>query len=59
MNESRPAPKEPVRPRKIIAMLTDAEWREMRVAAAEDDTTIQGMTTTLVLAAIQKRRRSS
>jgi hypothetical protein len=45
------------RPRKVIVVLTDTEWRAMRVAAAEDDTTMQGWLTTSTLAALQARRR--
>ncbi len=45
------------KPRKIVVVLTDAEWRALRVAAAEDDTTGQGWLTTVALAALQARRR--
>jgi len=44
--------------RKVVVVLTDAEWRAMRIAAAEDDTTLQGWLTTTTLAALQARRRS-
>ena len=43
------------KPRKVLITLTDAEWRALRVAAAEDDTTIQGWMTTTALAALQAR----
>jgi len=45
------------RPRKIVAVLTDEEWRELRVRAIEDDTTLQGLVTTMLLGALQDRRR--
>ncbi len=45
------------RSRKVIVVLTDDEWRAMRVAAAEDDTTMQGWLTTATLAALQARGR--
>jgi hypothetical protein len=44
-------------PRKVVVVVTDAEWRALRVAAAEDDTTIQGWLTTVLLAALQQRQR--
>lgn len=42
--------------RKVVVVLTDAEWRSLRVAVAEDDTTLQGLLTTIVLGALQARR---
>jgi hypothetical protein len=50
-------PTDPPRARKVVVVLTDAEWRALRVAAAEDDTTGQGWLTTVTLAALQARRR--
>jgi hypothetical protein len=44
------------RPRKVLILVTDDEWRALRVAAAEDDTTMQGWLTTVVLGAIQQRQ---
>jgi hypothetical protein len=40
-------------PRKVIALLTDAEWRAVRMAAAANDTSIQGYVTTVLLAKLQ------
>lgn len=45
------------RPRKTLIVLSDAEWRQLRIAAAAHDTTIQGWLTTAVLAALQKETR--
>ena len=59
MSQAKPPAQDPARPRKIIAMLTDEQWRALRVAAAEDDTTLQAMTTTIVRQALHLRRRSS
>jgi hypothetical protein len=39
-----------------MIVVTDAEWRQIRVAAAEDDTTVQGWLTNVVLGAVQARR---
>lgn len=50
-------PLDQAKPRKAVVVLTDAEWRALRVAAAEDDTTLQGWLTTTVLAALQARAR--
>ncbi len=44
------------RPRKVVIVVSDDEWRALRVAAAEDDTTMQGWLTTVVLGAIQQRQ---
>lgn len=46
------------RPRKCIVVVSDDEWRQMRIAAAQDDTTVQGWLTNVVLAALQQRRTS-
>jgi hypothetical protein len=40
-------------------LLTNAEWRAVRVAAAETDTSIQGYVTTLVLRDVQRRAKRS
>lgn len=53
------APRAIARPRKILVSLTDDEWREFRVAAVEDDTTMQAIATTLVLGWVQRRRAKS
>jgi hypothetical protein len=39
-----------------VIVVNDAEWRSLRVAAAEDDTTMQGWLSTVVLGAIQQRQ---
>jgi hypothetical protein len=39
--------------RKTMVLLTDTEWRALRVAAAMHDTSVQGYLTTLALAALQ------
>jgi hypothetical protein len=44
------------RARKCVVVLTDVEWRALRVAAAEDGTTMQGWLTNVSLAALQARR---
>ncbi len=44
--------------RKVLVVLTDTEWRQLRVIAVEDDTTIQGWLTTVTLAALQARTKS-
>lgn len=36
-----------------MVLLTDTEWRALRVAAAMHDTSVQGYLTTLALAALQ------
>jgi hypothetical protein len=41
------------KPRKTIVLVTDAEWRAIRVAAAEHDTSIQGYITLCVLSRLQ------
>jgi hypothetical protein len=47
------------KPRKVLVVLTDAEWRQLRVIAMDDETTIQGWLTTVTLAALQERGRST
>ena len=42
------------RPRKVVLMLTDAEWRQVRINAASADTSIQGWTTDVVLTELQR-----
>jgi hypothetical protein len=37
------------RARKLIALLTDDEWRALRVEAARNDTTIQAYVTNVLL----------
>ncbi len=39
--------------RKVMVLLTDAEWRAVRIAAAANDTSIQGYVTNVVLAKLQ------
>ena len=53
------APLDQPKSRKVIVVLTDAEWRALRVAAAEEDTTLQGWLTSTVLAALQGRARAA
>jgi hypothetical protein len=36
-------------PRKVLALLTDDEWRALRVRAAAEDTTIQAFVTQVLL----------
>lgn len=55
MTSAKDVPK----PRKVIVVLSDVEWRAMRVAAVEEDTTIQGWATNVMLAALQRRRARS
>jgi hypothetical protein len=45
------------RPRKCLVVLTDDEWRQLRVTAAANDTTVQGWLTTVVLAALQSGKQ--
>jgi hypothetical protein len=51
--------KDKPRARKLLALLTDDEWRQVRVAAAESDTTIQGYVTNLLLRELQSGRPGS
>lgn len=53
MSTKPPQKKDTPLPRKMLALLTDDEWRALRVAAAERDTTIQGYVTTIILRALQ------
>ncbi len=46
--EQKPAP------RKVVLVLTDDEWRQVRVNAASNDTTIQGYLTDVVLSELQR-----
>jgi hypothetical protein len=46
-------------PRKTMVLLTDNEWRAMRVAAAMHDTSVQGYLTQLALAALQGDDRAA
>ncbi len=46
-------PKDSPKPRKVIVLLTDAEWRRVKIAAVEGDTSIQGWLTDLTLSALQ------
>lgn len=47
------------RPRKTMVLLTDDEWRAVRVAAAMHDTSVQGYLTQLALAALQGDDRAA
>jgi hypothetical protein len=40
-------------PHKVLLLLTASEWRALRVAAAEADTSIQGYVTDVVLRALR------
>lgn len=42
-------------PRKVVVVLTDDEWRQVRINAAATDTTIQGYLTDVVLSELQRR----
>jgi hypothetical protein len=47
------------KPRKVTVLLTDGEWRQLRVAAAEHDTSIQGYVTTTVMRRLQAEARKA
>lgn len=47
------------RQRKILPMLTDDEWRDLRVLVTEQETTIAAWTTSVILGAIQRQRREA
>jgi hypothetical protein len=40
--------------RQLYVLLTDDEWRQLRIGAAERDTTIQGYATNVILRALQR-----
>lgn len=42
-------------PHKVVVVLTDDEWRQVRINAAATDTTIQGYLTDVVLSELQRR----
>ncbi len=42
-------------PHKTMVLVTDDEWRALRVAAAGSDTSVQGYLTQLVLRDLQSR----
>lgn len=44
---------EPLQRRKVVIVLTAAEWRSLKIAAAIHDTTIQGYMSDAVLARLQ------
>jgi hypothetical protein len=44
-------------PRKVLALLTDDEWRALRVRAAEQDTTIQAYVTQTLLRELKSKRK--
>jgi hypothetical protein len=46
-------------PRKTMVLLTDTEWRALRIAAAMHDTSAQGYLTQLALAALQGDDRAA
>lgn len=46
-------------PRKTLLLLTDDEWRAVRIAAVARDTSIQSYLTTIVLAQLQGEDRSA
>lgn len=43
--------------RKVTVLVTDDEWRAIRIAAAEHDTSIQGYVTTAVVGRLQTEDR--
>jgi hypothetical protein len=43
------------RARKLIALLTDDEWRALRVEAARNDTTIQAYVTNVLLRDLSRK----
>jgi hypothetical protein len=45
------------RPRKVLALLTDDEWRALRVRAAEEDTTIQAFVTQALLRELKAKSK--
>lgn len=45
--------------RKTMVLLTDSEWRALRIAAAMRDTSVQGYLTTLALGALQGKDRAA
>jgi hypothetical protein len=50
-------PRDDPTPRKVLLLLTDAEWRATRVGAAEHDTSIQGYVTGAVLRRLKDEER--
>ncbi len=45
--------------RKAVVLVTDAEWRAVRIAAASHDTSIQGYVTAAVLRRLQRDDRQA
>jgi hypothetical protein len=45
--------------RRVGVLVTDREWRAVRIAAARHDTSIQGYVTTTVLRRLQSEDRES
>lgn len=44
--------------RQLVVMLTDDEWRQLRVRVAEQDTTLTAWTTNVVLSALQSQSKA-
>jgi hypothetical protein len=51
--------RDPVQPRKVMVVLTEAEWRAVRIAAASHDTTIQAYMSSAILHRLQHDDRDA